>query len=139
MHALTRKQILFVENSVSNVKLLKYAFGVTSFSSVIHVVSSAKECLDFLYRRNDFTDKVTPDLILLDIATEDEDGAKILDVLGTEQNLKDVKVIVFSASKPTQNGNTRASFIQKPEKLDEFVEAARLVSGLWGEGTEVSP
>ena len=71
-------------------------------------------------------EKSRPDIILLDIMMPGIDGWEVLKRLKSDDNLKDIPVVIFTA-KEYSNGKSDAAlkgavdFIQKPFELDDLV------------------
>ena len=100
-----------------------------------------EEALDYLYQRNQFSDKdksPRPDLILLDLNLPGTDGREVLEEIKKDPKLKTIPVIVLTTSsddkdieKCYQAGAN--SYIQKPVDLQGFFEAIQRLKDFWFE------
>ena len=76
-------KILLVEDNPADVLLMREAFTSSTIVDQINVVVDGEEALDYLRKENQFTDAITPDIILLDINLQ----------------LRRIPIIVLSSSK----------------------------------------
>lgn len=98
-------------------------------------VENADEAMAILRRRS--ADRaVHPDLLLLDLNLPGTSGHELLEVLASDEALKTIPVVVFSASphpldvKRARRGGAR-DYIVKPRNLDEFVDTIEHVVRSW--------
>ncbi len=107
----------------------------------VHRCEDGEEALDYLYHRNQFSDKVKsprPDLILLDLNLPGTDGREVLEEIKKDPKLKTIPVIVLTTSsddkdieKCYQAGAN--SYITKPVDLHGFFEAIQRLKDFWFE------
>jgi len=110
----------------------------------VHVVAvhDGTEALDFLFARDDWTDRVgadSPRLILLDLALPGADGFSVLDQIRSsepEDALTLTPVVIFSDSQAADD-ITRSyrcganSYIMKPLSFPDFQAVVRTVGEYW--------
>ena len=82
---------------------------------LVHAVMGGRECLELLKT-------VQPDLILLDIMMEPEDGWETLDAIKSNPATRQVPVMMFTAKTPTrteirEHGSQIEDYIFKPVEL----------------------
>jgi len=109
------KKILIVDDSKVITDLVKLMLERSGYGCV--AANSAKQCMILLQDE-------TFDLILLDIAMPETTGLDVLDTLHNDERQKGIKVVLFTASAPTegelQGYVTRgaAGLIRKPVKKE---------------------
>ena len=133
--------ILIVEDSDIDYETTIRAFKKSSMANPVHRCEDGEEALDYLYHRNQFSDKdksPRPDLILLDLNLPGTDGREVLEEIKKDPKLKTIPVIVLTTSsddkdieKCYQAGAN--SYIQKPVDLQGFFEAIQRLKDFWFE------
>ncbi|MGC9444226.1 MAG: response regulator [Candidatus Methanospirareceae archaeon] len=94
-------KILMVEDQEEHVLIIKNALEQSERVQRIWVCKDGEEALDFLYNRGAFASKRTypkPDVILLDLRLPKIDGLEVLKQIKADEQLKDIAVIVLTAS-----------------------------------------
>jgi CheY-like chemotaxis protein len=118
-------QILLVEDNPAEVRLLKEAFHESGDLQDIHVASDGVDALDFLYRRNEHTNKPRPDLILLDINLPKLTGHQVLEQIKEDPDLMQIPVLILTSSESRKDierayGNRANAYLQKPSDLPAY-------------------
>jgi CheY-like chemotaxis protein len=93
--------ILLVEDNHEHLKLTTYILKRNNVPGEIHVVRDGQEAIDYLYRRNKFSDaslSPRPSLVLLDFNIPRVDGKQVLKMMKEDAGLKDIPVVVVSSS-----------------------------------------
>ncbi len=93
--------ILLVEDNFEHLRLTKYILRTNNVPGNIFVVRDGQEAVDFLYRRNQYTDPIRyprPNLVLLDLNIPRIDGKEVLRIIKADQSLKDIPVVIVSSS-----------------------------------------
>ena len=94
-------KILIVEDQEEHVRIIKNALEASERAQHIRVCGDGEEALDFLYNRGAFASKTAypkPDVILLDLRLPKIDGLEVLKQIKADEHLKDISVIVLTAS-----------------------------------------
>jgi two-component system response regulator len=94
-------KILIVEDQEEHVLIIKNALEKSERAQRIWVCRDGEEALDFLYNRAAFASKRAypkPDVILLDLRLPKVDGLEVLKQINANGQLKDIAVIVLTAS-----------------------------------------
>ena len=94
-------KILLVEDNFDHLNLTKYILRDNNVAGDVQVVRDGQEALDYLYRRNKFSDGMAaprPSLVLLDLNLPRIDGKEVLRIIKSDKVLKDIPVIVVSSS-----------------------------------------
>lgn len=99
---------------------------------------NGQEALDFIYHEGEFTpdNAPRPGLILLDLNMPGVDGREVLLKLKSDENVKDIPVIVLTTSSSERDieecykygANT---YITKPVELDGFFKAIERLKEYW--------
>ena len=123
--------ILLVEDNYEHLRLTRYILRTNNVPGDILVVRDGQEALDYLYRRDRFTDASSsprPDLVLLDMNTPRIDGKEVLRIIKSDPQLKDIPVIVVSSSDREEDiryaqDNGAAAYISKSGGFDKLSSA----------------
>jgi len=94
-------KILIVEDQEEHVLIMKNALEKSERAQRIWVCRDGEAALDFLYNRGAFAAKTAypkPDVILLDLRLPKVDGLEVLKQIKADEKLKDISVIVLTAS-----------------------------------------
>jgi len=89
-----KKIILLADDDFDDQMLLSEALQLTNDQFELHAVSSGREAMAFL--RN-FPDPI-PDLVILDYNMPDNNGAEVLDMINSNDELRKIPVLVWSTS-----------------------------------------
>ncbi len=93
--------ILLVEDTEEHAVLIRRALEKGRLRQRLFAVRDGQAALDFLYNRGDYADKEAnpkPDIILLDLKVPKVHGLKVLEQIKGEERLKDIPVVVLTAS-----------------------------------------
>ena len=128
--------ILLVEDNPADVRLTLEAFKEGKVNNNLHMVKNGEEAMDFLFKREPFTNSPVPDLILLDLNLPKMDGREVLKEIKNNENLKKIPVIVLTTSKAEEDilksYNLHANcYITKPVELDDFIKVAKSIENFW--------
>jgi CheY-like chemotaxis protein len=131
--------ILLVEDNRMDVELTLDAFREARLFNTIHVASSGQEALDYLFRRDKYSDHKAyplPGLILLDLKLPGIDGFEVLRQIKSTPRLKRLPVIILTSSKEEGDralsyDHGANSYLVKPISFDGFLEIVRQIEGYW--------
>ena len=94
-------KVLIVEDDEEHVLIIQNALESSELKKRIWVCRDGAEALDFLYNQGAYVSKAQypkPDVVLLDLRLPKVDGLEILKRMHSEEELKDIPVIVLTAS-----------------------------------------
>lgn len=136
-------EILLIEDSKADIRLLEEVFRDTAGSDRLHVAGDGEDALDFLYRRGRFTDAPRPDMVLLDLNLPKIDGRTVLQTIKSDPDLKTIPVVVLSTSKNEEDismvySRHANAYVLKPINFRKFEEVVRNILRFWIE-TAVYP
>lgn len=124
-------EILLIEDSPSDIELIKVSFQQGRVANNISVISDGEKAWHFFDRVEEL-----PDLILLDINLPKINGLDILRKIRATERTRNIPVIVLTSSDAdkdviasyTEKAN---SFITKPVDLNKFMHAIRSIEEFW--------
>jgi chemotaxis family two-component system response regulator Rcp1 len=127
--------ILLVEDSPSDVRLIREALKKTSVPVNIVVASDGVEAMDYLKNaERHFAER--PDLVLLDLNLPRKNGREVLAEVKSSPNLKQIPVLVMTSSKADEDVHQAYAlnancYITKPADLEEYVAVVRAIEDFW--------
>jgi CheY-like chemotaxis protein len=134
-----RREILLVEDSQGDVRLIREALREICGGHVLHVVNDGVEALAFLHRTGAYVSAPRPDLILLDLNLPRKNGREVLNDIKADPQLRDIPVIVLTISTAEEDIQTayrlRANcYVIKPVNLDQFFRVLQSIERYWLSG-----
>ncbi len=128
--------VLLVEDSIADARLFEETIKDNANPIHINNAYDGIEALDYLYKRNGYEDKVTPDLILLDLNMPRVDGFEVLKTIKSDDVLKQIPVIVLSSSQSDEDIAKSYlcyanSYINKTVDFNEFSEIVNGLEQYW--------
>jgi CheY-like chemotaxis protein len=132
------KVILLVEDNPDDEALTLRAFAKNNIGNRIVVVRDGAEALDWLFKREKFTQRREPDpqIVLLDLKLPKVDGLEVLRQIREDARTKLLPVVILTSSKEESDllrgYELRAnSYIRKPVDFAHFVESVREIGMYW--------
>jgi chemotaxis family two-component system response regulator Rcp1 len=128
-------RILLVEDSPSDVRLIKEALKESPVQLQITLARDGVEAMEYL--RQSETGLVNrPDIILLDLNLPRKNGREVLAEVKAAPKLKQIPVLVMTSSKADEDVAQAYSlnancYIAKPADLQEYVDAVRSMENFW--------
>jgi two-component system, chemotaxis family, response regulator Rcp1 len=128
--------ILLVEDSGGDVRLIKEALKDGKLNNQLFTVKDGVEAMEFLLKKGKHRDAVRPDLILLDLNLPKKDGREVLAEIKENRDLKRIPVVILSTSNTEtdilKTYNLHANcYIVKPLDLDKFIGVVRSIESFW--------
>lgn len=128
-----RKEILLIEDSTTDAKLVLRAFDKNSRRKRVITSMDGSEAMAYLKK---LKDGPKPHLILLDLNLPKKDGWQVLAECKGDANLKAIPIVVFTTSQSESEAKRcydlgANSFVTKPYDLDEFQRAIDLIEDYW--------
>jgi len=132
------QRLLVVEDSESDIELLREALADSEPAVELDVVRHGEAALSFLRREGEFTAAERPDLVVLDLNLPRMGGFEVLRALreDVDPRLRRLPVVVFTTS-ATSTDVDRAydlhasSFVTKPTAFEHYLEAVRAFREFW--------
>jgi len=132
--------ILLVEDNVEQARLTQHVLKRNEVCGDIFIVRDGQEAMDYLCRKNRYADEgksPRPHLVLLDLNLPQIDGKEVLRLMKSDETLKDIPVIIVSASDREEDVNEvyeigAAGYISKSKSFESFNHAIAAVHGRVG-------
>jgi two-component system, chemotaxis family, response regulator Rcp1 len=130
-----RLEVLLVEDSVSDVRLVREALRETVANVNLTVAHDGLAALQHL--ENSRVGLVRrPNLILLDLDLPFKSGREVLGQLKNSPEFRQIPVLVMTSSSSDEDIRDvyslyANSFITKPGDLNEYIDAVRAITAFW--------
>jgi two-component system, chemotaxis family, response regulator Rcp1 len=124
-------EILLIEDSPSEMDLIKNGFEEARIANHITVITDGQEAVDFINMG-----VVNPDMILLDINQRKGDGFEILRKIRASERGKNTPIVILTPS------GTKAdviksyegyanSFVNKPDNSKKYTRVVKSIESIW--------
>jgi chemotaxis family two-component system response regulator Rcp1 len=137
-------EILLVEDSPGDIRLMMEAFKEGGFCGRLHVTRDGEEALAFLHREGKYADSPRPSLILLDLNLPRKHGHEVLAHIKQEEKLRRIPVMILSTSTNVQDIRNcydlhANCYVPKPIGLDALIQLGKLIDSFWFEAAVLAP
>ncbi len=131
-----KPRVLLVEDNPGDIRLTQEALKESTMDVILDVVSDGEQAIDFLMKRNKFSESIRPHVILLDLNLPKKNGIEVLKEIKADDSLKKIPVIVLTTSDADHDISKAYSFhancyILKPVDFDDFSKVIRLIEMYW--------
>lgn len=131
--------VLLAEDSEHDIIATRRAWKKHNILNPLMVVRDGEECLDYLYRRGQYSDPETsprPKVLLLDLNMPKMDGLSVLKHIRDDGDMRHLPVVVLTTSKAEQDRIESYecganAYIVKPVGFENFAEAIRSINVFW--------
>jgi len=131
--------ILLVEDDPAHAEIVRRNLEGSRIANRMEHVADGQAALDYLYRRNGFSDPATsprPGIILLDLRLPKVDGLEVLKTIKSDPELLRIPVVVLTTSaaeadKARAYGSHANSYLVKPVEFSHFVELLETLGYYW--------
>jgi two-component system response regulator len=125
-------RILWVEDNISDVLLIKEAFREARFRSNLTVVEDGVEAIKYLFRRGRYSRSRRPDLIILDLNLPKKSGREIITDIKADPTLLEIPLVVLTSSSHDRDvldglNPERCLYLVKPLSFDAIVDMAKQI------------
>lgn len=136
-------EVLLVEDSQSDVDLIKESLLDNGASCNLNVVNDGFDVIKYLKRKDLFMGSIRPDLILLDLNLPNRTGFEILEELKLDADLKSIPIIILTSSEASIDINRcyklyANAYIVKPNNLAGFRNIVKQIENFWFSIAELS-
>ncbi len=133
------RRILLVEDNPGDIELTKRALAKSNIANEMTVAEDGVEALEYLFGadgKGGCPANDLPVVILLDLKLPRIDGLEVLQRIRREEKTKQVPVVVLTSSDEQKDiiesyHLGANSYIRKPVKFNEFVDAVRQLGLYW--------
>ena len=131
--------ILLVEDEEAHAVIVKRNLDDFKLANKIWHVTDGQAALDYLYRRNDYSEPLSspkPDLILLDLRLPRVDGLEVLKIVKSDPELVRIPVVIMTTSAAEKDitkayDNHANSYLVKPLDLEQFMPMLKSMGFYW--------
>jgi CheY-like chemotaxis protein len=132
----TKINILLVEDSRADARLIAEVFAEEKISVDINVVKDGEEAMAYVRKEGAYENSFRPDLILLDLNMPKKDGREVLAELKADESFKSIPVVILTTSQAEEDVlksyELQAScYVTKPIDLEKFVKIIRSLDNFW--------
>ncbi len=137
-------RILLVEDNRGDIRLTQEALKESRLKIQLDVVTDGEQAVDFLMKRNQYTDAVTPHIVLLDLNLPKKNGLEVLREIKEHETLKKIPVILLTTS-DAEHDIAKAynlhvnCYILKPVDFEDFSNVIKLIEIYWFNTVQLSP
>jgi CheY-like chemotaxis protein len=140
------RPILLAEDNPNDVELTLTALHSLNLANEIVVVNDGAQALDFLYRRNAFSDRAAlpPAVILLDLKMPRVDGLEALREIRAHPDTRTLPIVILTSSRE-ENDLVKGyqlganAYVVKPVDFDQFISAVSQLGVFWALINEPPP
>lgn len=134
-----KTHILVIEDNIADVELLRIAMQTAGLDCELCVIDDGGEALAFVRQQGKYSQRITPDLVVLDLNVPKSDGIEILKAIRETHSLAHLPVVVTtSSSSPREMTQLQSLHIAKhfikPPDLDEFMKIGPILKQVLLEG-----
>jgi two-component system, chemotaxis family, response regulator Rcp1 len=128
--------LLLVEDSPGDVRLLREAFKHANPTARLHVTEDGNEAIAFLSQQGAYANSPRPGLILLDLNLPNVDGHQVLAHIKQDASLKSIPTVILTTSVDEadihQSYKLSANcYLNKPVDFEEFMGLAKSINDFW--------
>ncbi|MCM4158748.1 response regulator [Antarcticibacterium flavum] len=129
-------EILLVEDNEGDILLTTEALNDSEIATNISVVKDGLEALNYLQKKDKYSNARSPQLVLLDINLPKVNGFEVLREIKSSEDLKHIPVVILSTSSSEEDihkcySNYATCFITKPLSADSFSEVISSVQNFF--------
>jgi len=129
-------KILWVEDNIADVLLVKEAFEQAGVTHHLNVVNDGVDALNFLFRRGRHTHASRPDLIILDLNLPQKSGREVIADIKADSALSGIPLVVLTTSSNDRDvldgfNPKRCLYLVKPLTFQELVDLAKQIQNFW--------
>ena len=128
--------ILMVEDSVTDVLMMREALMQATLPNRLHVVEDGVEALAYLRGEGSYTGTPRPNLILLDLNLPRKDGREVLTEIKTDPKLKSIPIVILTSSTAEEDvlrayGLHANCYVPKPVDFLSFAKVVSSIEEFW--------
>jgi CheY-like chemotaxis protein len=125
-------EVLLVEDDPGDVLLIREAFDFNKVHNNLNVVSDGEQALDYLRGTGDYTGRIRPDLVLLDLNLPRKDGREVLAEVKSDPDLRTIPIVVLTTSEAEEDVLKSYqlhanAYVTKPVDFERFVSIVRQI------------
>lgn len=122
-------KILWVEDSIGDILLIKEAFEQVGLTHRLDVLSDGAEALNYLFTRGRYARTAKPDLIILDLNLPGISGRDIIKEMRNDPELMRIPLVILTSSIADRDvlegfDASRCLYLVKPSTFEDLVKMA---------------
>jgi CheY-like chemotaxis protein len=131
--------ILLAEDDPAHAEIVRRNMESSRIANRLEHVTDGQKALDYLYRRNGFSDPAKsprPGLILLDLRMPKVDGIEVLTTVKSDPELARIPIVVLTTSAAEMDiakayDHHANSYLVKPVDFSQFTELLQTLGYYW--------
>ncbi|CAN5178644.1 response regulator [soil metagenome] len=136
--------VLLVEDNLADLTLILEVLKDEKIAVDVSVVRDGMEAMDYLNKKGQYKDAISPDLVLLDLNLPKKDGREVLAEMKSSPELKLIPVVVLTTSQAEEDiirsYDLQAScYVTKTIDLDQFIKIVKSIDGFWFTAVKFAP
>lgn len=125
-------KILWVEDNIGDILLIKEAFNEASIDYHLIVVNDGADAMKFLTRQGRYAHVRRPDLIILDLNLPKKNGREVIRDIKADSSLVGIPIVVLTTSNSDQHvlegyDPKRCLYLVKPLSFTALVDVAKQI------------
>jgi two-component system, chemotaxis family, response regulator Rcp1 len=129
-------EVLLVEDSPGDVRLMQEVFRVANSKVRLHVATGGIEAMNFLRQWGEHANSPRPDLILLDLNLPKMGGLEVLAKIKEDEGLKAIPTVILTISDAeadiAKGYRLQANcYLRKPVQLEAFEMLVKSINDFW--------
>jgi chemotaxis family two-component system response regulator Rcp1 len=136
--------VLLVEDSLADLTLILEVLNDEKIKVDVSVVRDGMQAMDYLNKKGEYKDSISPDLVLLDLNLPKKDGREVLAEMKSSPELKLIPVVVLTTSQAEEDiirsYDLQAScYVTKTIDLEQFIKIIKSIDGFWFTAVKFPP
>ncbi len=137
-------EILLVEDSRGDVRLIAEALKTAEVAHELHVAVDGEQAMAFLRDEGEFAGTPRPDIVILDLNLPKKNGRSVLHDIKHDEEFRRIPVIVLTTSSDEDDirecYNLHANcYITKPMGMDRFNDLVKEINEYWFSTVRLPP
>lgn len=128
--------ILLVEDNEGDILLTTEALTEAKIANKISVVKDGWSAVQFLEKKGEYSNEVSPDLVLLDINLPKMNGHEVLESIKSNPDIKHIPVIILTTSSAETDillsyQKFANCYVTKPVNVNDFLRVVTSIENFW--------
>lgn len=129
-------KILLAEDDPEDAKLVRKTLRRSKLLNEVEWVQDGQTAIDYLLKKESFSDVATPDLIILDLNLPKRSGQEVLDVIKSSLHLRRIPVAIMTSSDAEEDVAKSYElgancYIKKPIDLHQIEKVVLAIQSFW--------
>ncbi|MBD3215172.1 MAG: response regulator [Candidatus Lokiarchaeota archaeon] len=129
-------EILLVEDNPGDIRLTKEALKQSKILNNLNIAMDGDEAMKYLLKEGNYSEKPTPDIILLDLNLPKKDGREVLAEIKERKELRHIPVVILTSSEADEDiiktYELHANcYVTKPVDLNQFSKVVKAIGDFW--------